>query len=130
MEHLKKFENYEHRGIKYDKKWKMPRNKIREDIEADVREMALEVTDLGYSISLGGFTFNQIKWEYSNKAFIWVGGKSKSKFSYEEISYFIDRLKVYFDDIDFNTAEYFLSEQNKESLNQMYLYFWPKNELE
>jgi hypothetical protein len=118
MEHIKKFENYEHKGITYSHKWKMPLSELRENITNDVLDMALEITDLGYKVHVSGFTRTK-----GDAPYVWIGGKTSRNFRLEELNYFIDRLHSYFNELDFKTRESHL-------INQLYVSFEPKNELE
>lgn len=124
------FETFEYKTsdgqiLKYDAEWKIPGSSIREMLENDLREILLEVTDLGYSIQLSGF-INSIE-----KPHVWICNKDNGKripINWEEIEDSLLRIEEYLKLNGFETERFVLNEGKR--LEQLYIYFDKVDDIE
>ena len=124
------FETFEYKTpdgeiLKYDAEWKIPGSSTREMLENDLREILLEVTDLGYSIQLGGF-INRRK-----KPYVWVCNKDNGRripINWEEIEDSLLRIEDYLKLNGFETERFVLNEGKR--LEQLYIYFDKVDDIE
>lgn len=117
------FETFEYKTsdgqiLKYDAEWKIPGSSIREMLENDLREILLEVTDLGYSIQLSGFINRR------QKPHVWICNKDNGRripINWEEIEDSLLRIEEYLKLNGFETERFVLNEGKR--LEQLYIYF-------
>lgn len=116
--------------LRYDAEWKMPGSSTREMLENDLREILLEVTDLGYSIQLSGFINS------SEKPYVWVCNKDNGRrnekglipINWEEIEDSLLRIEDYLQLNGFETERYIVNEGKR--LEQLYIYFDKVDDIE
>ena len=76
----------------YNADWKRPGNPVREELEKYLREILLEITDLGYRPQLGGFTKG-----ISKSPYVWI--KNVRRLPHDEfwndVSDTVERIKDY-----------------------------------
>jgi hypothetical protein len=119
MKHIKTYNLFE--SIEYNADWKRPGNPIREMLEVELREIFLEITDLGYRPQLGGFVAHRPKWK--NVPYVWI--KNVKRLSHDEfwneITDVVERVKDYLTDKGFKVNQEILNEGS--SHEQVYIYF-------
>jgi hypothetical protein len=107
----------------YDAEWKMPKNPIREMLEVDLRDILLEIKDLGYSIQLSGF-INGFE-----KPHVWICNKDNGRrvpINFEEIEDTLLRIEDYLDIQGFQTSREIINQGKRGE--QLYIYFDLKQE--
>ena len=120
-ESIKEYFEYKTRDgkiLRYDAEWKMPKNPVREMLENDLREILLEITDLGYSIQLNGFINS------SEMPHVWICNKDNGRrvpINWEEIEDTLSRIEEYLKLNGFETKRFVLNEGKR--LEQLYIYF-------
>jgi hypothetical protein len=114
----------------YDAEWKLPTSKIRLEIDKTLREILLEITDMGYSPSINGFIVqHDYKGNITNsKPYVWI--KNKKRLSHDrfwnEISDTVERIKDYLKIEGFEVDQDILNEGS--TYEQVYIYFDKKEE--
>lgn len=105
-------------AIEYDAGWKRPGNPVREELEKYLREILLEVTDLGYRPQLSGFTK-----EFSESPYVWISNQRRLSHDefWNEVNDTVERIKDYLTDNGFNVSQDIIN-QGKSS-EQIYIYF-------
>jgi hypothetical protein len=103
----------------YDSDWKKPGNPIREMLEVDLREILLEITDLGYRPQLSGFT----KGISENIPYVWISNHRRLPHDefWNEITDTVERVKDYLTDKEFKVSQTILNEGSRHE--QVYIYF-------
>lgn len=107
----------------YDADWKMPKNPIREMLEFDLRDILLEIKDLGYSIQLSGFISG------FEKPYVWICNKDNGRrvpINFEEIEDTLLRIEDYLDIQGFQTSREIINQGKRGE--QLYIYFDLKQE--
>jgi hypothetical protein len=109
-------------SIEYDADWKRPGNSIREMLEVELREILLEITDLGYTPSLSGFTRGFSAFQ-KNTPYVWIknGRRLPHDEFWNEITDTVERVKDYLTDKGFKVRQEILNEGS--SHEQVYIYF-------
>jgi hypothetical protein len=102
----------------YDTDWKRPGNPVREELEKYLREILLEITDLGYRPQLSGFTKG-----ISKSPYVWIknGRRLPHDEFWNDVSDTVERIKDYLTDNGFKVNQYILNEGG--SNEQIYIYF-------
>lgn len=102
----------------YDADWKRPGNPVREELEKYLREILLEITDLGYRPQLSGFTKG-----FSESPYVWIknGRRLSHDEFWNEISDTVERIKEYLTGNGFKVRQEILNEGS--SHEQIYIYF-------
>ena len=128
MMYLKPYKIFESDKPEYDADWKRPGNPLREELEVELREILLEITDLGYRPSLSGFTRGFSKFQ-TNTPYVWIRnvrtfpfkkGISHDEF-WNEITDTVERIKDYLTGKGFEVSQNILNEGT--SHEQVYIYF-------
>lgn len=110
------YEAYTHRDIDYEYEWCLPNSPLRLKIERDLRDILLEATDLGCSVSTG----------WIREPYVWIGTKfspslqrssKPNRFNYSDLDDVIERVKHYL------TIEGMVITHTSELKNQIYIYF-------
>lgn len=104
--------------LNYDAEWKIPKNPIREMLEVDLRDILLEITDIGYRVQLGGFI------KGSKLPHVWICNKKGDKripLNWDEINDTILRVEDYLKLKGFKTERFVLNEARPGE--QLYIYF-------
>jgi hypothetical protein len=103
----------------YDADWKRPGNPVREELEKYLREILLEITDLGYRPQLSGFT----KGFSEHGPYVWICNQRRLSHDefWNEISDTVERIKHYLTDNGFKVGQEILNEGS--SHEQIYIYF-------
>jgi 2'-5' RNA ligase/DNA polymerase III epsilon subunit-like protein len=104
--------------LNYDAEWKMPKNPIREMLEVDLRDILIEVVDLGYRAQLGGFI------KGFEKSHVWICNKKGDKripLNWDEINDTVLRVEDYLRLKEFKTERFVLNEGRPSE--QLYIYF-------
>jgi hypothetical protein len=106
----------------YDTDWKKPGNPIREMLEVDIREILLEITDLGYRPQLSGFTkgFSEL---IIRSPYVWICNQKRLSHDdfWNEINDTIERVKDYLSEKGFNVYQDIINEGSRTE--QVYIYF-------
>jgi hypothetical protein len=76
----------------YDADWKMPKNPVREMLEDDLRDILLEIEDLGYRILLGGFVKGPFGF---NRPYVWIKNGNGQPLNKDEIEDSVIRIEDY-----------------------------------
>jgi len=115
-------ENNISEGLVYDVEWKKPGNPIREMLEVDIREILLEITDLGYRPQLSGFTkgFSEL---IIRSPYVWICNQKRLSHDdfWNEIDDTIERVKDYLSEKGFNVYQDIINEGSRTE--QVYIYF-------
>jgi 2'-5' RNA ligase len=109
--------------LNYDAEWKMPKNPIREMLEVDLRDILLEITDIGYRVQLGGFTKDS-EFFHSVLPHVWICNKKGDKrisLNWDEINDTVLRVEHYLRLKGFKTERSIINEGR--SREQLYIYF-------
>ena len=109
--------------LNYDAEWKMPKNPIREMLEVDLRDILLEITDIGYRVQLGGFTKGS-EFFHSVLPHVWICNKKGDKrisLNWDEINDTVLRVEHYLRLKGFKTERSIINEGR--SREQLYIYF-------
>lgn len=103
----------------YDIDWKRPGNPVREMLEVELREILLEITDLGYRPQLSGFT----KGFSDSGPYVWICNQKRLSHDYfwNEINDTVERIKDYLIGKDFKVSQDILNEGTRNE--QVYIYF-------
>ena len=106
----------------YDADWKKPGNPIREELEKYLREILLEITDLGYRPSISGFTRGVSSFR-TNSPYVWIknGRRLPHDEFWNDVSDTVERIKHYLTDNGFKVNQEILNEGS--SHEQIYIYF-------
>lgn len=106
-------------SLEYNADWKKPGNPIREGLEVELREILLEITDLGYRPQLSGF----VKGISENIPYVWICNHRRLPHDefWNEINDTVERVKDYLIDKDFKVNQEVLNEGSKSE--QVYIYF-------
>jgi len=107
----------EYDGFNYVSDWKRPGNPIREMLEVDIREILLEITDLGYRPQLSGFVGR------SESPYVWIknGRRLPHDEFWNEITDTVERVKDYLISKEFKVSQEIINEGS--SHEQVYIYF-------
>ena len=116
MKHLKKYKIFESDKPEYDADWKRPGNPVREELEKYLREILLELTDLGYRPQLSGF----IK---GSSPYVWICNQRRLSHDefWNDINDTVESIKDYLTDNGFKVNQEILNEGS--SHEQIYIYF-------
>jgi hypothetical protein len=102
----------------YDDEWKKPGNPIREMLEVELREILLEVIDMGYRPQLSGFTKGFSK----SGPYVWICNRRLSHDDFwNEITDTVERVKDYLSEKGFNVYQDIINEGSRTE--QVYIYF-------
>lgn len=103
----------------YDTDWKKPGNPVREMLEVELREILLEITDLGYRPQLSGFT----KGFSDSGPYVWICNQKRLSHDdfWNEINDTVERIKDYLIDKDFKVNQDIINEDTRNE--QVYIYF-------
>ena len=119
MKFLKNWNLFESTKPEYDVDWKRPGDPIREGLEVELREILLEVIDLGYRPQLSGFTkgFSQ------SGPYVWICNHRRLSHDdfWNEISDTVERVKEYLTSKGFTTSQEIINEGTRNE--QVYIYF-------
>lgn len=100
----------------YDAEWKMPRNPVREMLESDLRDILLEVKDIGYQVQISGFI------ECSEGPHVWISNsRRRTPLNWNEIEDTVLRVEDYLRLNGFKTKRFILNEGRHAE--QLYIYF-------
>ena len=101
----------------YNADWKRPGNPVREELEFELREIFLEITDLGYRPQLSGFV------AHHNDPYVWICNKRRKSHDefWNDVSDTVERIKDYLTDKGFKVNQEILNEGS--STEQIYIYF-------
>lgn len=115
MKNIKTYNLFE--SLEYSDDWKRPGNPVREMLEVELREILLEITDLGYRPQLGGFVGR------SESPYVWIknGRRLQHDDFWIEISDVVERIKEYLKDKGFKVRQEIINEGS--SHEQVYIYF-------
>jgi hypothetical protein len=106
----------------YDIDWKKPGNPIREMLEVELREILLEVIDMGYRPQLGGFIkgFSEL---IIRSPYVWICNQKRLSHDdfWNEINDTIERVKDYLSEKGFNVYQDIINEGSRTE--QVYIYF-------
>ena len=119
MRYLKPYKIFEADKPEYDTDWKRPGNPVREELEVELREILLEVIDMGYRPQLSGFT----KGFSESGPYVWICNqrrKSHDEF-WNEITDTVERIKDYLTEKRFNVSQEIINEGTRNE--QVYIYF-------
>jgi 2'-5' RNA ligase len=106
----------------YDAEWKKPKNPIREMLEVDLRDILLEIEDLGYSCHLSGFITSMIP-------HVWISNKKdgvRQSINFDDIEDTVLRIEDYLNIQGFHTWREIINQGKKSE--QLYIYFDLKQE--
>lgn len=122
MKYLKKYKIFESDKPEYDADWKRPGNPVREELEVELREILLEVIDMGYRPSLSGFTRGFSEFQ-KNTPYVWIrnGRRLPHDEFWSEITDTVERIKYYLTGKGFEVSQNILNEGT--SHEQVYIYF-------
>jgi len=122
MKYLKKYKIFESDKPEYDADWKRPGNPVREELEVELREILLEVIDIGYRPSLSGFTRGFSEFQ-TNTPYVWIknGRRLPHDEFWNEITDTVERIKYYLTGKGFEVSQNILNEGT--SHEQVYIYF-------
>lgn len=114
MKHIKTYNLFE--SIEYDADWKRPGNPVREELEIELREILLEINDLGYRPQLSGFVGPE-------SPYVWIknGRRLSHDEFWNEITDVVERVKDYLTDKEFKVRQEIINEGS--SHEQVYIYF-------
>jgi hypothetical protein len=108
----------------YDDEWKKPGNPIREMLEVELREILLEVIDMGYRPQLGGFIkgFSEL---IIRSPYVWICNQKRLSHDdfWNEITDTVERVKDYLSEKGFNVYQDIINEGSKNKSEQVYIYF-------
>jgi hypothetical protein len=119
MRYLKPYKIFEADKPEYDTDWKRPGNPVREKLEVELREILLEVIDMGYRPQLSGFT----KGFSESGPYVWICNqrrKSHDEF-WNEITDTVERVKDYLIGKGFKVNQEVINEGTRNE--QVYIYF-------
>lgn len=105
-------------GLDYSDDWKKPGNETREMLERELRDILLEINDLGYSTHLGGFVNSR------TSPYVWICNKDNGKripIDWEEIDECLTRLKDFFTLNNFSFRKEIINEGRRTE--QAFIYF-------
>ena len=117
-------ENNISEGLVYDAEWKKPGNPIREELELEIREIFLEINDLGYKPQLSGFVLHAPLFRgRSESPYVWIknGRRLPHDEFWNEITDVVDRIKDYLTHKGFKVSQEIINEGS--SHEQVYIYF-------
>jgi DNA polymerase III epsilon subunit-like protein len=111
--------------LNYDAEWKMPKNPVREMLEVDLRDILIEVIDLGYRAQLGGFIKGGFIKGFE-KPYVWISnslinGRDRNPLNWDEINDTVLRVEDYLRLKEFKTERFVLNEGRPSE--QLYIYF-------
>jgi hypothetical protein len=124
MRYLKPYKIFESDKPEYDDDWKRPGNPVREELEVELREILLEVIDLGYRPSLSGFTRGISRAiGKKNTPYVWIknGRRLPHDEFWNEITDTVERIKDYLTEKGFKVSQNILNEGSQNE--QVYIYF-------
>jgi len=103
--------------LEYDAEWKKPGNYVREELELEIREIFLEINDLGYKPQLSGFVGR------SESPYVWIknGRRLSHDEFWNEITDTVERVKDYLINKEFKVSQEIINEGS--SHEQVYIYF-------
>lgn len=105
-------------GLDYSDDWKKPGNETREMLERELRDILLEINDLGYSTHLAGFVNSR------KSPYVWICNKDNGKripINWEEIDECLTRLKDFFTFNNFSFRKKIINEGRRTE--QVFIYF-------
>lgn len=117
------FETFEYKTsdgqiLKYDAEWKIPGSPTREMLENDLRDILLELEDLGYRIQLSGF----IKGTFGfTRPYVWIKNGERQPLNKDEIEDSVIRIEDYLKINGFETDIKIINEGGRTE--QLYIYF-------
>jgi hypothetical protein len=112
--------------LSYDAEWKMPKSPIREMLEVDLRDILLEITDMGYRVQLSGFVYKYIKQTSINESMVfqnphvWISN-GRYDLNWNEINDTVLRVEDYLRLKGFKTERLVLNQGGPHE--QLYIYF-------
>jgi len=103
--------------LEYDAEWKKPGNYVREELELEIREIFLEINDLGYKPQLSGFVGR------SESPYVWIknGRRLSHDEFWNEITDTVEKVKDYLINKEFKVSQEIINEGS--SHEQVYIYF-------
>jgi hypothetical protein len=104
--------------VEYNADWKRPGNPVREELEKYLREILLEISDLGYRPQLSGFTK-----VFSESPYVWIRNFKRLPHDefWNEVNDTLESVKDYLTDTGFKVRQEILNEGS--SREQVYIYF-------
>ncbi len=123
MKILKYKELINESNLEYDSDWKRSDSKFRHEIERNLSEILLEVTDLGYRSQISGFIKG-----FSQGPYVWIHNVKRLSHDefWNEISDTVERVKDYLTSEGFSINQYIINEGRPSE--QVYIYFDKKSE--
>lgn len=106
-----------HGDLEYDSEWKLPTSPIRKELESYLRNILLELEDLGYRPQIKGF----IRSDFSSKPYVWIKnqrGLTHDEF-WNEIDPIVETIKSYLESEEFSIHIKILEMKYEE----VYIYF-------
>ena len=102
----------------YDAEWKKPGNPVREELEKYLREILLELNDLGYRPQLSGF----VK-AFDTGPYVWICNQRRLPHDefWNDINDTVESIKNYLTDNGFSINQKIINEGS--SHEQVYIYF-------
>ena len=118
MNHLKPYKVFESDKPEYDSDWKRPGNPVREGLEVELREILLEVIDIGYRPQLSGFTKG-----FSESPYVWICNHKRLSHNdfWNDINDTVERVKDYLIRKGFKVNQEIINEDTRNE--QVYIYF-------
>lgn len=103
--------------LEYDAEWKKPGNHVREELEKYLREILLEIIDLGYRPQLSGFVTK------GSNPYVWICNQRRLPHDefWNDINDTVESIKDYLTDNGFSVSQEILNEGS--SHEQVYIYF-------
>ena len=110
-------------NLEYDSDWKRSDSKFRHDIEKNLLDILLELTDLGYRPQISGFIKG-----FSQGPYVWIHNAKRLSHDefWSEISDTVERVKDYLTTKGFNINQEIINEGRPGE--QVYIYFDKKSE--
>lgn len=106
--------------IEYDSEWKSPTNPIRKELESYLRNILLELIDLGYRTQIGGF----VKGVPHRDPYVWICNHRRLSHDefWNEIGVVVETIKGYLESEGFSTKIRILNEGTDSE--QIYIHFY------
>ena len=119
MRYLKPYKIFESDKPEYDTDWKRPGSPVREMLEVELREILLEVIDMGYRPQLSGFT----KGFSESGPYVWICNHRRLSHDdfWDEITDTVERVKDYLIGKGFKVNQEIINEGTRNE--QVYIYF-------
>lgn len=120
MKYLKSYKMFE--SLSYNADWKKHDSAIRAELERDLNDILLEITDLGFRSHISGWTKGPEGMSHFSHPYVWIRSTSKTPVPMiEHTEDVIERIKDYLSGKGYQTKVRFFNE-GKSSM-QIYIYF-------